>query len=230
MARKAGWQKWGELDWKTRENYAYMAESNKQIRQEFLKMSRSLQYAANYRLKLLEKHELDYGATYNNAVYYTQTMLNRNRFGSLTAVGSFDELLVQNDIAYKFLTSAKSDWRIAEESERYRINTLIEHEVLPQDFSIPNTKDFLKFISNEEATATIDEYGTSDLIVDIIYGEYNKKGRDGLRVVQIALNEYLSGSKTLMEALSDRGVQVGEYLTRARERAKSMQNIKNMVN
>lgn len=221
MAEIPKWKEWSNYTRRTRANFEYLAsQGNEYAKHEMREAASSIRAAANYRLQKLEEYGLDYGGVYNNATNYTNITFGTKRFGTLKELGyDYSKLFEQTEVALKFLNSEMSKWQKALEQRNYRIEALEKNKVLPQEFSRVDEEEFLRFLGNEEVSAVIEEYGSSDIIVDMIYEEYKKNGSDKFRIIQIALNEYLDKhNTTFTEAMHDIGIPIEDYIRRNAER------------
>lgn len=72
-------------------------------------------------------------------------------------------------------------------------------------------KEFLKFLGNEEISAAVDEYGDSEIIVEMLYDAYKKGGSNALKVMRGALTEFLGRRITFDDAMQRVGIKVEDY-------------------
>lgn len=213
--RRAKWEEWANYTRKTRANIEWQAVRGNLGAQRLLReVTENIRSTANYRLKKLEEYGLDYGGVYNDATTYLTITNKKNRFATAKQLSyDYSKMASQAEVGIKFLRSEMSHWQKALEQQEFRIKTLKEHTTLPEDFTRDDQEQFLRFLGNEEVSAAIEEYGNSDIIVDMIYEE-TKKDSNQYRVIQIALNEYLGGSKTFVEAMKDAGIRIQDYINR----------------
>lgn len=181
---------------------------------QVLEMTRDLKSIGNERLRSLERGNMAYGPVYNRVMNFLDTQFNTNRFKSATALkNDMDDLVLQLEHGLKFINNTLSIKENLRKQEQHRIEKLQELNVIPEDFSYRKSKEFLTFLGNEETTQTIDEYGTSDIIVDMIWGAYQKGGTKALNILQRGLAEYLDrdNKTTFNEAFERVGIKVEDY-------------------
>lgn len=244
MARKAGWRILGELRQSRRRALAVAArrytETGEQKYYErykkYVAYSNSVIRESNKRLRELEAENLAYGKAYNSLSYYLESELRTRRLPSTKSLssGRYDidtdnSWFISVEQGLKFLKQDTSNAWGMMSSNYYRVHTLQEHGVLPREFDgrTANWRDFdgfLRFLGNEEVAASIEAYGQSDMIVDMLwdYWSDDSKNRASNEVLmKMSLAQYLSGYKTFDEALLDRGVKVEDYMVRKAVRDKN---------
>lgn len=207
------WNEFGDMSRRERHNLLRKAISgNDAALRKYLSFSREIKKEANYRLARLERAGLDYGPTYNNLMYFLQVENDSNRLKSARQL-NYDlyDLHTQNEMALKFLKTQSSIVKKARASERARIQTLKEKEILPQSFTRSKNVDFLRFLGNEEVSATMDEYGSSEVIVEMLYDAYMERGSGIFRIASQALTEFLAGRTTFDVAMERIGIKVEDY-------------------
>ena len=171
---------------------------------EFVQYTRDIKTESNKRLRELERSNLDYGPAYNTMMYFLQIQYNGNRLLSPTALNNeLWDMFTQNEQALRFLKNKASDRTYARNVENHRIKTLKEHEILPENFTRRKNIEFLRFLGNEEVSATIEQYGSSDTIVDELYKAYEELGNDAFRIAGRALAEFLDGRIKFNDAMKD---------------------------
>lgn len=179
---------------------------------QVLRLTREIKSIGNERLRNLERGNVAYGTVYNRIMHFLNTQFDSNRFQSATALDyDMEELTLQLEHGIKFIGNTLSIAKNVRAQERHRIERLKELEVLPESFTYRRGKEFLTFLGNEEVTQTIDEYGTSEIIVEMIWGAYQKGGVKSLRILQRGLAEYLDNKITFNEAFEKVGLKVEDY-------------------
>lgn len=169
----------------------------------------------NGRLRALRRAGMAYGPAYNHLMSFTDTEYESNRFMSFNELkGDVYDAMLQNEHGAKFLSSEYTTVAGAKRAEKHRIDKLQELLSLPKDFSYRANKRFLKFLGSEEVSASIEQYGTSHLVVQMLWDAYNGKGMRKLqapKIMQRALTEYLSGRIDFDTAMERIGVKVENY-------------------
>lgn len=157
----------------------------------------------NRRLYQLERAGRDYGKAYNYVAGFTQTEYRDFRFkGASKLRNDFDLMYEQNEVGLKFLNTQESTPSGMRRAEKHRIQRLRELEALPKGFTARKEEEFLKFLGSEEVAEAIDEYGTSDVLVEAMYDAYTDKrsgGTNALNLIQENLLRFL-GTKSLDDA------------------------------
>lgn len=186
-------------------------EAQKQLTQ----YTREIKAEVNKRLRELEKSNLDYGKAYNNLLFFTQTEYGSNRFQSVSKLDNdWYAMSLQNDIGYKFLNTMTSTKEGARTAERHRMDRLKELEIIPEDIAPRREKEFLRFLGNEEISAAIDEYGTSDVIVEMFYDAYKVQGTQALNILKTSMNEWLANRISFDDAMLRTGIKIEDYISR----------------
>lgn len=199
---------------------ARRASRDKKFAKEYRKLTSELKVQVNKELRNLKRANLDYGNAINNIIGFTQTEYKKNRLLSPNELDNdLDAMIIQNEQAYKFLNSGWSNVKKARDTEQHRIDRLKEMEVLPENFTRRRSIEFLRWLGTEEVTAAIDEYGTSDVIVEIAYDVYKREGKDGLRTLSYALAEFLANKKLGFDTvMARRGIKIEDYLLKRDQR------------
>lgn len=228
---RSGWREYMDMDRRKRNSLERRAlEGKGNALEEFQRMSRSIRRTANERLRELEKAGLDYGPAYNNFVYYLQSEFDgRTRIPTPRQMDNdIREIRWLNDYAVKFLKSPNSTVKGMERSNRFRVERLIDYEILSGEFVDESGKtreatwrdyeDFLRFLGSEEVSSAIDEYGESDIVVDIMWDYWNqfdaKNRGDNLVLMKKALAQYLDGTVDFATAMRRVGVKIENYRSR----------------
>lgn len=210
------WQDYLNMSTKQRRNLTRKANRGDREAMASLKQyTREIKNEVNSRLAKLEKSNIAYGKVYNNVQFFTQTQYGSNRFKSPTAL-NYDalEMALQNDIGVKFLKSKSSTVSGVRSIESNRLNTLQENGILPDKISKKRQREFLQFLGNEEISASIDEYGNSEVIVEMFYDAYSKGGSRALTTIKTAMSEFLSNRITFDDAMGRVGIKIEDYMGR----------------
>lgn len=231
MARKMpAWEQYSKLTRRQRNSLERKArKGDASAIKQFKQYTTSIRSATNRRLQALEKAKLDYGTAYNNLIHYLDTQFDgRNRVPTMAQIGNdFEETRWLNDYAVKFLTNNLSTVKGIETSNMHRVNKLQEdYEILPKkiidkdsgemrDAEYRDFEDFLRFLGSEEVATAIDEYGESDIVVDMLWEYWNKD--EGLErgantmMMKRALAQYNAGQIDFDEAMRKVGIKVEDY-------------------
>ena len=155
---------------------------------------------------------MDYGSSYNNIQFFLNTEYNSNRMQTPKTLG-YDpyEMMLQNEQGLKFLKSKVSTVKGARAAEKFRITRLQEMEVIPENFGYRKNKEFLRFLGTEEVSAAIDQYGTSDIVVKMLWDAYQKDTSNSISILRKAFAEYLAGRITFDTAMERSGIKVEDY-------------------
>lgn len=171
----------------------------------------------NRRLRDLKRHGMDYGPAFNHLMSFTATEYKSTRLMSFNELkGDVYDAQLQNDHAFRFLQAEYTTVEGARKAERYRIGKLQELMALPENFSYRRSKRFLRFLGSEEVSASIDQYGTSDVMVKMMWDAYNNNGTKKKQFASImgkALAEYLDDKITFDEAFERVGIKIEDYYT-----------------
>lgn len=170
----------------------------------------SLAKEANRRMGRLERAGLDATRVYNRAFNYTSSEFRSNRFNPY----DYDrDLFIAAEVLKEFLNSPESTVGGYRKAEKFRIKRLHELDVLPSRSNMyVNDREFLKFLGREEVSAAIDEYGTSDVVVKMMWDSY-KNNRQNLKILKYALLEYQAGRITFDTAMRRAGIKIEDYRT-----------------
>lgn len=228
MAKESGWRAYSHLTRRQRISLANRArKGDAEALAKFNSYSKSIRETTNRRLRELEKAGLDYGPAYNNIIYYLQTEFDGlNRVPTPKRLNnSFNEIRWLNDFAIKFLRSPLSTVKGQEKSNYYRVKKLQEYEVLPTKVTDDNGNtrtaewrefdDFLRFLGSEEISTAIDDYGESDVVVDMLWDYWNKSDESNkgsnLLLMKKAMARYNAKEKDFANAMREVGVKIENY-------------------
>lgn len=169
----------------------------------------------NKRMRALEQAGYDYGA-YGIVEHFTGTQYETNRFKTANALKKdIDDMVLQSQIGMKFLKERESDVAYMEEQERKRIATFIERGVFPENISIRQARNFLRFLGREESQEFKDAYGNSDTVVEMMYDAYVKRNNSREKMSR-AFSEYISrrgrdDTVTFAETMKRLGIDIADY-------------------
>mgnify|MGYP007038494747 CR=1 FL=1 len=169
----------------------------------------------NKRMRALEQARYDYGA-YGIVEHFTGTQYGTNRFKTANALQKdIDDMVLQSQIGMKFLKERGSDVVYMEEQERKRIATFIERGVFPENISIRQARNFLRFLGREESQEFKDAYGNSDTVVEMMYDAYTKRNNSREKMSR-AFSEYLArrgrdDTVTFAETMERLGIDIADY-------------------
>lgn len=209
------WQDYLKLSARQRRSLAIKAHrGDKGAQSALLQYTRDIKKEVNSRLLALERSNLNYGKSYNNVLFFTQTEYGGNRFKSPTALEhDWYAMSLQNDIGYKFLNTMTSTRQGARLAEKHRIDRLKELEAIPENIGKRQEKEFLRFLGDEAISAAMDEYGTSDIVVEMMYDAYSKGGSKALSNMRTAMTEFLANRIGFDDAMERVGVKVEDYIS-----------------
>lgn len=229
LFQQTTWQEYGARRKSDRARLFHAAEhGDKQAQAVFKNVARQIKTEANKRLRGLERHKYDYGSAYNNLVYYLQTELHSNRVLSYTALRkNYSDLYYMTEQALKFLKNDFSDWKNMEANEMWKFENIRKKQLsgenkLTKDTrafigkSYKQAKEFLKFLGNESISASIEATGQSDVLVEAMYDQYEKYGKDIFSVMELAFGEFNAGRITFDVAMKRTGIKIEDYLFKTR--------------
>lgn len=207
---------WITMTQKERENLYVDSFTNKKSRSLFNKISTSIRVETNKRLRDLEKKGFDYGRTYNNLMRYLEIEQDMKRIPFMKEVGNdIDELMTINEQARKFLKSnySKVLFREAQLSKRIEyFDTEEKYQDMMKGWRKKEKKEFIRWLSNEEVSFAMDEYGTSDetliILADAFHESYHQT--NGIRTLSRAMLEFNAGEISFDEAMKQVGVNISE--------------------
>lgn len=205
-------QQYLNLTTKQKRSLAKKAERNASVREEYLTLADNIITTVNKNIADLTNQGFDYGNVYNRILNYTASEYDSfflKRPNQLD--NDLFEINRELEQATVFLNSNWRDVSHAKEVETYRINRLIEMEVLPENFDYNKSKEFLRWLGNEEFSAAVDNGAKSELIVEIAWDMYKKKGSKGLDIVKRGLQEFNSKFIGFDKAMSRVGVNIENY-------------------
>lgn len=207
------WREYLQMSSRQRRKLALQANRGDSGAQKaLLSYTRAIKTEVNARLLKLEKAHLDYGKAYNNVLFFTQTEYGKNRFQSPTALDmDWVAMTLQNDIGYKFLNTMSSTTTGARQAEQHRLEALRKLGKLPEKMKRHQEKEFLRFLGQEEISAALDEYGTSEVLVEAFYKKYKEDGSNGLTKISHAVTEFLANRISFDEAMERVGIKLEDY-------------------
>ena len=157
----------------------------------------------NKRLIGLEKTGYDYGIGWATAVNYTQVMYESNRFAySKNMDDDYYQMSQQTQIGIKFLGSESSTVEGQKAIAERRIRKFREKGILDETVSDRRAKNFLKFLGNEEVSETIESYGRSESVIEMLWDAYQLKDNTKKKMLK-ALGEYLTVDEKTGRHLKD---------------------------
>lgn len=205
---------WITMTQKEREEMYVESFTNKKTRSLFNKISTSIRIETNKRLRVLEKKGFDYGRTYNNLIRYLQIEQDKSRVPFLKEVNyDIDELMTINEQARKFLKSnySKIDFREQQLAKRLKYFELDEkYQDMMAGWRRREKKEFIRWLSNEEASFAMDEYGTSDETIIILADAFHNSFHEtnGMSALRRAMLEFNAGEISFNEAMKQVGVNI----------------------
>ena len=213
------WEEYLRLNKRQRGDIARKAaRGNEGAMRTLISLTRSIATETNDRLRRLERAKLNYGSSYNNVIFFTNTEYDTNRLQMPSALNKDPyAMLLQNEIAYRFLSAKMSTVSGARNAERFRYARLQELNVIPKDTSYRKSQEFLRFLGNEEISAAVDEFGSSDIVIQAMYDRYQQvgiNGPTGIGILRQAFTEFLDHRITFDEAMERAGIKIEDYKNR----------------
>ena len=178
-------------------------KGDREAQQLLFSINNEVAREVNKRLIGLEKTGYDYGIGWATAVNYTQVMYESNRFAySKNMDDDYYQMSQQTQIGIKFLGSESSTVEGQKAIAERRIRKFREKGILDETVSDRRAKNFLKFLGNEEVSETIESYGRSETIIEMLWDAYQLKDNTKKKMLK-ALGEYLTVDEKTGRHLKD---------------------------
>lgn len=214
------------------------AKGDYYARSKMLRYSWAISTESNKRIAALEAANKAYGGRYNRYMYFLETeheALGLSQDIPPTKARTPVELKLdwyamrlQNDQAVHWLSTDVSTVEGQVSREKHRLERLRELEIVDMDTSYREAEEFLRWLGNEESSAAIDEWGSSEQAVEAFYDIYKEQGIRGLDIISKQFLEfkayrqssysdrrrYFSNApKTFDEAMERAGIKIEDYIT-----------------
>ena len=178
-------------------------KGDREAQQLLFSINNEVAREVNKRLIGLEKTGYDYGIGWATAVNYTQVMYESNRFAySKNMDDDYYQMSQQTQIGIKFLGSESSTVEGQKAIAERRIRKFREKGILDETVSDRRAKNFLKFLGNEEVSETIESYGRSETVIEMLWDAYQLKDNTKKKMLK-ALEEYLTVDEKTGRHLKD---------------------------
>ena len=178
-------------------------KGDREAQQLLFSINNEVAREVNKRLIGLEKTGYDYGIGWATAVNYTQVMYESNRFAySKNMDDDYYQMSQQTQIGIKFLGSESSTVEGQKAIAERRIRKFREKGILDETVSDRRAKNFLKFLGNEEVSETIESYGRSETVIEMLWDAYQLKDNTKKKMLK-ALGEYLTVDEKTGRHLKD---------------------------
>ena len=178
-------------------------KGDREAQQLLFSINNEVAREVNKRLIGLEKTGYDYGIGWATAVNYTQVMYESNRFAySKNMDDDYYQMSQQTQIGIKFLGSESSTVEGQKAIAERRIRKFREKGILDETVSDRRAKNFLKFLGNEEVSETIESYGRSESVIEMLWDAYQLKDNTKKKMLK-ALGEYLTVDEKTGRHLKD---------------------------
>ena len=178
-------------------------KGDREAQQLLFSINNEIAREVNKRLIGLEKTGYDYGIGWATAVNYTQVMYESNRFAySKNMDDDYYQMSQQTQIGIKFLGSESSTVEGQKAIAERRIRKFREKGILDETVSDRRAKNFLKFLGNEEVSETIESYGRSETVIEMLWDAYQLKDNTKKKMLK-ALGEYLTVDEKTGRHLKD---------------------------
>lgn len=207
------------------------ARGNREAQKKMLEYSWAISTETNMRIQELRDVDKLYGGRYNRLQYFFDTEYYGEDFESKAATPvqlhlDWYSMRLQNDQATHWLTTDVSTVSGQIAREKHRLAKLHELEILPSSYTYEDSEEFLRWLGNEEVSAAIDDYGTSDTAVEMFRDVWMNEGKQGLRLLQKSFVEYQAArqleklnqpipsgyARSFDEAMLRRGIKVEDYM------------------
>lgn len=212
---------WLTMTQREREELYVKAFDDTESRSLFNKMYTSIRMETNKRLRDLERTHYDYGKAYDYFVRYLQIEQDTNKVPYLSNIKyNIDDMMTIMNESRKFLKSKRSKWEFRDAETTRRIahfDSHPEYSEMWKDWSRKKKREFLKWLGTEQASFSMDEYGTSDSTIVIFAEAFNesKKTTNGMKILNQALDEFNGGQITFNDAMKEVGVNIANDLKRS---------------
>ena len=178
-------------------------KGDREAQQLLFSINNEIAREVNKRLIGLEKTGYDYGIGWATAVNYTQVMYESNRFAySKNMDNDYYQMSQQSQIGIKFLGSESSTVEGQKAIAERRIRKFREKGILDETVSDRRAKNFLKFLGNEEVSESIESYGHSETVIEMLCDAYQLKDNTKKKMLK-ALREYLTVDEKTGRHLKD---------------------------
>lgn len=172
------------------------SSGNKKSLEEYIKLLNDLKSDVNARIRNLKSAGFDYGKRMTEIRNFSETFGKKDRLLSAKELNyNVNFMYIEAEMAYDFLHDDTTIIQNAKQAYSKRLNSFFEKyndgENF-QDMTDRKFKKFLRWLGNEETQATLEAYGMSDVIVEIGYDIYQKKGKKGLDILTKLMTEFLT--------------------------------------
>lgn len=212
-------------------------KGNRYARSKMLQFSWAISTETNKRVKTLESIDKAYGGRYNRLMYFLEIEHENLELSqdiplhkARTPVElklDYYAMRLQNDQAMHWLSTDVSTVEGQVAREKHRLAKLKELDIIPSDSDYRESEEFLRWLGSEEATASIDEWGTSDQAVKAFYDRYTADGKAALDLISKSYAEFKANKqsiaegtgpivnypKTFDEAMERAGIKIEDYIT-----------------
>lgn len=206
---------------------------NREAQAELLRFSWAISTEANKRISALQSADKAYGGGYNRVMHFLDIEYDELTMGDRArpdmARSPIDLKLdwyamrLQNDQLSYWLTKDVSTVEGQVTREKHRLTRLQELGIISEEADYRESEDFLRWLGNEEISAALDEYGSSEVLVDAFYDLYKERGKSGLHLLSTAFLEYHSRKVTdsplaFDSAMERAGVKIEDYINKWKSR------------
>lgn len=194
------------------------ARGDKLARSQMLRYSWAISSEANQRMDYLEMADKAYGGSYNRVKYYLDIQFESDRaLNPVQMKLDYYDMREQNDQLVKWLTKDVSTVEGQVRRERHRLEKLKELNIVDWETDYRDAEEFLRWLGNEEISASLDGYGTSEILVDAFYDVYKEQGKKGLDILSKAFTEfqarkYSKNPMSFDDAMERAGVKLEDYI------------------
>lgn len=189
---------------------------NKNAEDELIREAKKVVVESNKRMRELVAHGADYGRTFNRAENFNLVVHGKTRFLKPSELEyNLDDILQTVEEAVLFNESEFSNWGSVRAMEKARKDLFIERGWVDENISDRKFRNFLRFLGNEETQNLLQDWTSSDDVVEMLFDLYiNKANTRELLLRSFAeYNEKKSGADGLLfhELMEQHGIDVLDY-------------------
>lgn len=188
---------------------------NKNARDELVVESRKIVVEANRRMCELKSHGAAYGKTFNRAENFNITVHGKSRFLKPSELSfDIDDVLQTTEEALLFLESEFSRWENVRTMEKSRKDLFVERGWVDENISDRSFRNFLRFLGNEETQNILQDWTSSDDVVEMLFDLYTNKINTKQQLLA-AFAEYndakANGGKSFNQMMESLSIDVLDY-------------------
>lgn len=192
---------YSQMRFADRQRLRYSAyRGNENSKEQLFNINNQLKAEVNERIRTLKSRGLDYNKRFNEIYNFGEINIGKERLATAKELDyDVNRIFEQMELALKFLNDPRTELNYALKKEQENYTKF--RDKFDSKLSLRQFRQFVRFLSNEETLAILEEHGSSEKVVEMFYDIYSESTskKRALTLIQKLELEFLSNRASQAE-------------------------------